>query len=162
LDLGEVGGKAAALNAMVREVQTGWVALLDVDDLWEPTKLARQFPFMTQYSVVGTHCAYFGERQGSPSIPLGEVPPDVFSFINPVINSSAVLRRVDAHWDEAFNGGLEDYALWSHLAAHGLRFYNVPAPLVRHRIHRDSHFNTRSHEEELKLIHQLYHQRYHS
>ena len=157
LDLGELGGKAAALNVMMRDVQTDWVALLDVDDLWEPTKLARQFPYTQLYSVVGTQCIYFGDRAGSPNIPLGEVPRDTFINENPIINSSAILRREDARWDEEFNCGLEDYDLWSRLVTQGKRFYNVPASLVRHRVHRASHFNTRPHDEAYAKIRERYH-----
>lgn len=157
LDLGPVGGKTAALNLMVREVKTDWVALLDVDDLWEPAKLARQIPYTKRYDVIGSQCSYFGEREGSPAIPLGEVPCGAFKEENPIINSSALLRRSDAHWDEAFSSGLEDYALWSRLAAQGRSFYNVPACLVRHRIHRASFFNSRPHNEALATIHGRYH-----
>jgi glycosyltransferase involved in cell wall biosynthesis len=157
LDLGDVGGKAGALNRMVQCVTTDWVALLDVDDLWEPSKLARQIPYMQRFDVIGTQCSYFGERSGSPHIPLGKVPGEWFINDNPIDNSSAIMHRENACWDEEFNAGLEDYELWSRLNAQGKTFYNVSASLVRHRIHRASHFNTRPHDEAYAKIRERYH-----
>lgn len=39
--------------------------------------------------------------------------------------------------------GAEDYSLWLRMRKGGKKFYNVPEPLVYHRIHHDSFFNPR-------------------
>jgi hypothetical protein len=44
-----------------------------------------------------------------------------------------------AHWEERF--GLEDYDLWIRAIKGGHTLFNVPHPLVRHRIHKESAFN---------------------
>jgi hypothetical protein len=116
--------------------------LLDVDDIWEPTKLEKQLPWMEKYDVVGSGCKYFGNRTGSPAIPYGEIDPQVFMQVNPIINSSAMFRSDDALWDAEWEG-IEDYEMWLRLNHEGKKFYNVDEKLVYHRIHEASAFNTK-------------------
>lgn len=137
LDLGPVGGKPRALNEMIRFVRGDWVAILDVDDKWLPQKLEKQLPFIGSYDVVGTLCQYFQDRNDCPPIPTGDITNFNFDQVNPVINSSAIIRKELCHWED----GVEDYALWKKLRKNRCNFYNVPEVLVMHRIHKNSAFN---------------------
>ena len=42
IDLFEIKGKSGALNTMLNHCQYDWISLLDVDDIWKPTKLESQ------------------------------------------------------------------------------------------------------------------------
>ena len=138
--------KCEALNAAVQHMKAPWIAILDVDDRWHPTKLATQMAVATdEMAVIGTHAAYFGEFSGSPQIPTGWIDPAVLPTDNPLINSSVLIRRELAHWTYGPDGiakNMEDYLLWMKLTLEGHRFYNCPEILTDHRIHRQSAFNS--------------------
>jgi glycosyltransferase involved in cell wall biosynthesis len=48
-------GAAISRNYALREAKGRWIAFLDSDDLWEPTKLQKQIQFMTDN---GYHFSY--------------------------------------------------------------------------------------------------------
>lgn len=153
-DLHEIKGKANALNAMIPLCKYDYVAILDVDDIWLPTKLAVQAELLSkdQYDVVGSKCVYFENLEGViPQIPDGDFTYFNFKLVNPVINSSAVLRKELAHWKEEF-AGVEDYELWTRLRRANKRFYNFEDVLVKHRVHQNSAFNTQDHSAKIALI----------
>lgn len=142
----EVQGKAAALNEMLKYAIYDTIALLDVDDVWMPTKLEKQLKMMKQgYSVVGSQCVYFGgDRRFDgiiPSIPLMDFTGADFFKVNPIINSSVLLKKSLCSWEWE---GLEDYDLWLRLKKNpDIKFWNVPEVLVKHRIHSKSAFNSK-------------------
>ena len=45
-------GKSAALNAMLPYAKFSHIAILDADDIWLPTKLEKQFPFVKELSLI--------------------------------------------------------------------------------------------------------------
>ena len=154
LDLPNIKGKANALNAMLPYCQYEHVAILDVDDIWEPTKLELQTPFLKDYDVVGSQCVYFGDRNNiSPNIPLGDISQLDFTKGNPVINSSSIIRKELCYWNE---NGIEDYDLWLRLRKQNKLFYNVSNILVKHRIHKSSAFNSNGHTNQLANLLKLY------
>jgi glycosyltransferase involved in cell wall biosynthesis len=154
LDFPECKGKAATLNQMVHECFYAYVAILDVDDIWLPQKLETQLPFIAQnYDVIGTKCVYFGEMNNIvPAIPIGNITYANFLAGNPVINSSALIKKELAYWNSEWDG-VEDYDLWLRLWKQGCRFYNSDGVLVKHRIHKTSAFNAKgNHNQVADLI----------
>jgi len=145
----EIQGKSATLNEMVKFALYENIALLDVDDVWMPKKLEKQVPFLKQgYSVVGSKCVYFSmDRRFDgiiPSIPVYDFTNADFFKVNPIINSSVVLKKELCHWVEDGLDGVEDYDLWLRLKKNpAIKFWNVPDILVKHRIHENSAFNSR-------------------
>lgn len=143
----EINNKSKSLNHLNKMVTTEWVALLDADDIWLPTKLERQIEVInkTDCEVIGTHCEYFGERSGSPSLPLGLIPRGSTLNYNPIINSSVLLKTKYGRWDELLaTEGYEDYDLWLKLDVSRVKMYNVPEILVKHRLYKESFFNTKT------------------
>ena len=139
-----VSGKVDAMNALAADAKGEWVAVLDCDDVWAPQKLAAQAAAAAGSAagadVIGTHCLYFGDMIGAgPRLPYGWIPADAWRSGNPLINSSVILRRELAHWEDRF--GLDDYDLWIRLSLAGRRMYNLAESLVYHRIHAASAFN---------------------
>lgn len=140
-DLFEIKGKSEALNEMLKHSKYDWISLLDVDDKWLPKKLESQIYHMANYDVIGTHCKYFGNLNGSPYIPLGDITNYNFMKGNPIINSSCLVRKELCYWDGSLH--LEDYDMWLRLWKQGKNFYNVESIQVLHRIHNDSAFNAK-------------------
>ena len=151
-DMYEITGKANALNKMIEYCKYDWISILDVDDIWMPTKLEKQLPFLDNYDIVGTHCVYFQKFEGvTPEIPFGDISFFDFKSVNPIINSSAILHKTLAYWNEEYSG-VEDYDLWLRLRRQNKRFYNVEEVLVKHRVHESSAFNSKNQEEKINKI----------
>jgi glycosyltransferase involved in cell wall biosynthesis len=152
LDYHDCKGKPATLNKMLGECKYNYVALLDVDDVWLPEKLDVQQPFLRKdYDVVGTKCVYFGEMNNIvPAIPTGDISALNFLQVNPLINSSAIIKKALAHWD--VNCFVEDYDLWLRLRKDNRRFYNCPEVVVKHRIHKESAFNAKGNDNYVAAL----------
>ncbi len=137
--------KCEALNFAIPYTNAPWVALLDVDDRWLPTKLHVQMESVnSDMAVIGTHARYFGSMEGCPHIPTGWIDPSVLLTVNPLINSSILVRRELAHWEypPAIHGEMEDYFMWMRLVLDGHRLFNCPAIATEHRVHPASAFNS--------------------
>lgn len=146
LDLYYISGKSEALNEMVKYAKYDNIALLDVDDIWVHDKLEKQMPFILyNYDVVGSRCVYFGENTHLhgiiPNIPCGDISDRDFFEFNPIINSSAIIKKEHCIWDGSLQ--LEDYDMWLSLRMKNKRFYNCEEVLVKHRIHPESAFNSK-------------------
>jgi len=140
-DFFEIKGKANTLNELVKHAKYDYIALLDVDDIWLPEKLEKQIPFIRlKYDVIGTNCIYFGNVYKKSTIPLKELTYYNFKKVNPIINSSVIIKKELCDWNDI---PLEDYDLWIRLRKQGKTFYNCSNVLVKHRIHNDSAFNAK-------------------
>ena len=156
LDFFTIKGKANALNEMIKYCNYDYVALLDVDDIWHDKKLEKQVPFIEKYDVVGSRCIYFGDINGVvPYNPVGDISMFDFFRINPIINSSCIIRKELCYWNHEWNG-VEDYDLWLKLQKQEKTFYNCSELLVKHRIHKTSAFNANGNNNlvgDLKNLH---------
>jgi glycosyltransferase involved in cell wall biosynthesis len=147
LDLYEINGKSNALNKMIKYCSYNFVALLDVDDIWHDKKLELQSQMLNKYDVIGSNCVWFGDRPGIvPQIPTGDISDFDFSKVNPIINSSCIVRKELCFWNE---NGIEDYDLWLKLRNQNRTFYNFKTILVKHRIHTASAFNSKGHSNKV-------------
>lgn len=156
-------GKSKTLNAMVADCIYDRIAVLDVDDYWINDKLEVQIPFLKDYDVVGGKCEYFEGKTGSPPIPLGDFTQthNIFSY-NPIINSSVIIRKVDAVWEDkryVKDLGLDDYSLWFKLYYLKRRFYNIDKILCFHRVHSKSAFNN-GNDDRVNELKQLWYEYY--
>ena len=137
------GGPSRARNLGVREARSEFIAFLDADDTWEPTKLERQLEAFTRKT--GAVLCYTGLRNVTPTGETLEcVPPapeDVLStrlrLGNPQIVPSCVMVRRDAF--ERAGGflltlkGSEDWEFWVRLQQQG-PFCAVHEPLTRYTV----------------------------
>ena len=151
-DMYQLKGKSVTLNEMIKLCNHDYVALLDVDDIWHHTKLTLQVRKIHEYDVVGSQCVYFGNMNGIvPKIPLGDISNQDFRLVNPIINSSCIIRKELCYWNPEYDG-VEDYELWARLRKLNKKFYNFTEILVKHRIHPSSAFNTQNFDEKLNKI----------
>ena len=140
-DLYTIKGKSNALNKMLSYCSYDRIAILDVDDIWYPEKLEKQIQFLQKYDVVGSKCIYFGEINNViPNIPIGDISECNFARVNPIINSSSIIKKDLCYWNE---NGIEDYDMWLRLRKQNKKFYNCEEVLVKHRIHNNSAFNAK-------------------
>ena len=144
IDMYTIKGKSAALNEMVKHCSYDYVAILDVDDIWHPEKLQVQIQYLQSYDVIGSNCIWFGDMNDIiPQIPQLDISEFDFKQVNPIINSSSIIRKDLCWWDEDIHSGVEDYDLWIRLRLLRCKFYNCPEILVKHRIHQTSAFNSK-------------------
>lgn len=146
-DFYKIKGKSNTLNIMIRHCKYDYVALLDVDDIWHAKKLEVQSHMLNSYDIIGSNCVWFGERPGIiPTIPIGDISNYDFALVNPIINSSCIIKKELCYWNE---NGIEDYDLWLRLRKLGKRFFNCKEILVKHRIHNASAFNSKGNDNKV-------------
>jgi hypothetical protein len=109
-----------------------------------------QFNFLNDYDVVGSNCILFGDKNNTiQPIPENDFSEHDFALCNPVINSSVIIRKQLCYWRNELNGIVEDYDLWIRLRKLNKRFYNCPEILVKHRIHKESAFNSKGNDDKV-------------
>lgn len=152
IDYGIESGKSKTLNKLLSLVKTKRFCLIDGDDIWHPEKLKFQVKVKGDPDVIGTLTTYIdGFNHLGPTIPLREKSIEIknlnLSGLNQIINSSCMVKtdcvRLLGGWDPEVEG-LEDFDLWVKLSLLDKEFYNVQVPLVYHRVHTESNFNSKN------------------
>jgi glycosyltransferase involved in cell wall biosynthesis len=139
-------GVAKSRNRGIALSQGQYVALMDHDDLWDPTKLEKQVQVLQSRPEVGL--VYTGivhlERNGRPRKKFSTGPSSRFYqlFVKGFgpTPSAAMLRRsvIDqaGGFDERFaSAGLDDHEFWPRVAQH-CEIALIDEPLTYHR-HRE-------------------------
>lgn len=148
-------GESVARNRGIELAQGDYLALLDSDDLWLPTKLARQvyamdsdpiavLTFALSWTVDGE-----GQVVDMPSLHQAGEEPDLslesLYLKNPIYGASTVMMRRAAvvevgAFDRAIRYG-EDWDLWLRLRQQGsFLFLNEPLTFVRRHANAQHHF----------------------
>jgi glycosyltransferase involved in cell wall biosynthesis len=139
-------GTAAARNRGITESQGEYIAFLDADDIWEPTKLEKQANCLDHNSLVGlvdAWTAYMDEGGKLTGIVMkhndeGDVYKKVFESCDSTVccGSSPMIRRVCFDtlglFDE--NSYIEDVDMWVRIACR-YHYGVVKEVMVRYRQH---------------------------
>jgi glycosyltransferase involved in cell wall biosynthesis len=145
-------GTAAARNTGIANSQGEFLAWLDSDDAWLPQKIEAQVQAFARHpdaGVIYTPCAFFNDR-GEPPPPAEPLPipdciarDDVMEMLiveSEVMPSSCMVPRTVldnvGHFDPSFKW--EDWELHFRLARRHYKFFELPAPLTRYRVHANS------------------------
>jgi teichuronic acid biosynthesis glycosyltransferase TuaG len=161
-------GQSAARNLAIAHAQGKYIAFLDADDLFLPTKLEEQVGYLEAHPDCGvSYCNIYHFFDGDPThlyrfdvpTPSGLLFDKLLraNFINPltVVLRKELLDRYGA-FEPTFRRVDEQY-LWLKLSWNGAQFCHLPRALGRYRVHRASLSNEpvyfkESEEQFLKLI----------
>jgi glycosyltransferase involved in cell wall biosynthesis len=161
------GGAASARNLGIDQSRGEWIAFLDADDYWEPSKLERQLEFSEGMGLVGGE--WFEETPGEPRCAMEIRPPAFFGrkmkprgaeafHVAMNIWTSVVLVRRTALGDQRFVSGLEpaeDRDLWIRIAA-STDVYLVPEPLATYTQFPGSLSNSNSDRDCVNMLKVVY------
>lgn len=141
-------GVSAARNTGILASSGEWVAFLDDDDLWRPTKLERQLQLAAQHPDVALVHTDFVRMASSGRLwapqPIRQIPRsgsmlDALVFTQPgwgfMLTSSVLVRRTTVLACGGFNPAItlcEDYDLFLRLATkHSFGFVDEPLTIYR-------------------------------
>jgi glycosyltransferase involved in cell wall biosynthesis len=152
-------GVAAARNLALSAATGEFIAYIDADDKWYPTKLARQVSFLDEHPSCGfvhTDVAVIDERdeviheafnrETGRFVPQGRCLADLLRLSHiqlcTVMERRAAFRGMEA-FDERLHG-TEDYYRWIVAAMEGLSLGYLDEPLALYRWRRGSLSRSRS------------------
>lgn len=140
------GGVAKARNRGIAEAQGRYIALLDHDDLWHPTKLEKQVKVLDERQEIGMVITDVSmiDRSGRLILIAESAYRPSVTFARLFVQgyeptpSAAMIRRsvLDAvgGFDEDFDSaGLDDQELWPRIAAY-CPITMIGEPLTFHRV----------------------------
>ena len=139
-------GRAAACNAGAAMARGEWIAFLDADDIWLPTKTQSQLERCSTNVMSHTNAWMFGpllERELLTKEGDAEYRGRVLEQLlvaNFITGSSVMVRRdkflAYGRFDPSYNS-VQDWPLWLKICSeHELGY--VDEPLVRYRLHAEA------------------------
>ena len=137
-------GLVMTLNKGIEMIETEFLARMDADDLWEPTKLAKQITLLDEkpdVGICGTFIRKFGAINGDFIFPIDNEHLKVgFMFYCTMSHPSVVyrtsfLKESELRYSADFYPA-EDYKMWID-ALQLTQIYNIPEILVYYRQHEE-------------------------
>jgi glycosyltransferase involved in cell wall biosynthesis len=142
--IAEPSGAANARNQGIDQARGEFIAFLDDDDAWHPTKVERQVEYMTEHPDVGAvSCHYRIVFEGNPRTYVWKGPTRLSAralLWNDFAGGASFIALRRSAFDESiirFDERLppcEDWDLWQRLASQR-RFDVVPGPLCTYVYH---------------------------
>lgn len=146
--LKENKGLAVALNEGLKYCSYELVARMDTDDIAHPNRFERQSNFMNEnkhIDVVGsfaTKIDEYGIEKEIMKVPVTHEEILKYIWTCPFIHPSVMFRKNKIQNIGSYNPNVgprqDDYELWFRCAINGLKFANIPEPLLYYRFFSDS------------------------
>lgn len=141
-------GLGAALNAGLEACRYDLVARMDTDDVSLPVRFEKQLDYLNanpEVDILGSfvqEMSYAGDILGIRNAPIGHDEIVSCLWASPMVHPSIMMRRsrvLEAGNYDASYRRRQDYELWFRCAEKGLRFYNLPEPLLYYRFGKHTH-----------------------
>jgi glycosyltransferase involved in cell wall biosynthesis len=153
-------GVSVARNTGITQAQGEYIAFLDADDMWRPTKLEKQVQYLNNYPSVGLvyNWTEFTDEQGKPTgvKVISHMEGNVWEemLINDKISngSSTMIRRICFDKAGLFDSNLtilEDRDMWLRIATY-YPFGLIKEPLTLYRRHSSN--ATKNRDNTLKCM----------
>lgn len=138
-------GVASARNLGIKEAKGEYIAILDADDSWLPTRLEKMMNYLikNKYDILISNYYYVNE-EGNRKYPYnafqdGYFPPNSKQYETLLWKATAfglmIVRKKEIMsidcYDEQLKGEAEDYDLWLRLLQKGLTWGYLPEPLAK-------------------------------
>jgi len=145
----EKQGRCYTRNKAFLYASGKYVANLDADDLWHPSKLEKQVKIMEQDDSIGLVYTGFNTIDGCGKILQTHIPDDLgnnpLKFIltvkNPIVHSSVISRRSaffdDKYQDEEIKDA-DELMVYFKVLSKCNKAYLLKEPLTSYRVHHDS------------------------
>lgn len=141
-------GQANQMNKGIQLSRGKFIAVINGDDINDPTRFALQLEVLQQQpvSVVGSWIEYFGNRDGIWKTPVTSEECFAGMFEEMPVAHPTLLMNKESLLKAGvlYQPGMvlaEDYDLLIRLST-SCKFYNIPKPLVKYRIH-DTNISSR-------------------
>lgn len=141
-------GLGAALNAGMQACRYDLVARMDTDDVALPERFEKQVDYLNanpEVDILGSfvrEMTYAGDILGIRNAPIGHDEIVSCLWASPMVHPTIMMRRsrvLEAGNYDASCRRRQDYELWFRCAEKGLRFYNLPEPLLYYRFGKHTH-----------------------
>ncbi|MDW7613451.1 glycosyltransferase family 2 protein [Peribacillus simplex] len=132
-------GAARARNIAIKEAHGDYIAFLDSDDLWLPTKLEEQVTFMQKGNLAFSFTSYSLIDEEGNSLDVEVNAPSTVDYKQLIGNTTigcltVMLDRLQIKHIEMPDIQPEDTALWLLLLRQGYKAHGLPKVLSRYRI----------------------------
>jgi len=133
-------GPAVARNQSIQSAKGRYLAFLDSDDLWHPSKLERQLQFMSDNKVDFSFTYYRRMSEAGEPFPFSNTSPAVVNYKmllkDTTIGTLTVMldRKSVGEVRLKPNWGYDDFVLWLDLLRGGRKAYCLPETLAFYRV----------------------------
>ena len=142
-------GLAYSLARGVEAATTAWIARMDADDIAMSDRLEKQMNYIEknpEIDILGGYALDIndsGDILGERKVPICHKNISRLIWTNPLIHPTVLFRRsailnIGSYYDKTRQRIPEDYHLWFRAAAAGLRFSNLPEPLIYYRFSEEN------------------------
>lgn len=139
-------GLAKVLNHSINQTNTTYYARMDADDIAHPERLKKQISFLEEnleIDILGTWATDIDDNDKQLSLrKVPSIHEEIVKYIwtNPLIHPTVVFRTESIKKTGLYDPSVrkrQDYEFWFRCAKKGLRFANLPEPLLYYRFTED-------------------------